>query len=172
MPRTRRTNSGAPGQPIAPVPGQQYGMGVEQQRLAEAMPAPAIQPAGPGGGTAAGAGAAVGAAYSEPEPATGWAARVGSSAGAVAAPSPDQVRAEQYQAAIAAAQQMSGRAGILTNPTRRPQEPVTAGLPIGPGPGPEVLTFRRGNPTGNTLRQLAAATGDPYLRELADRAGL
>jgi len=90
----------------------------------------------------------------------------------VVPPSPDQVRAQQYQAALAAAQQMSGRAGILTNPTRRPQEPVTAGLRVGAGPGPEVLAFRQGNPTGNTLRQLAAATGDSYLRELAERAGL
>lgn len=27
----------------------------------------------------------------------------------------------------------------LSDPTMRPQEPVTAGLPVGPGPGPEAL---------------------------------
>jgi hypothetical protein len=27
----------------------------------------------------------------------------------------------------------------LTAPTERPGEPVTAGLPVGPGPGPEAL---------------------------------
>jgi hypothetical protein len=27
----------------------------------------------------------------------------------------------------------------LTDPTTRPNEPVTAGLPVGPGPGPEAL---------------------------------
>lgn len=159
MPRTRRpsTISGAPAQPIAPVPGQTYGMGVEQQRLAEAMPAPNLRP--PGGAPAP-------SGMESPPPAQPSAGEQ------VIPPTPDEVRAQQYQAALAAAQQMRGRAGILTNPTRRPQEPVTAGLPIGPGPGPEVLAQRRGNPTGNTLRQLAAATGDVYLRELADRAGL
>ncbi len=159
MPRTRRqTMSGAPGQAAAPVPGQTYGMGVEQQRLAEAMPAPNTRPPSglpdPSGAAAA------------PPPA------MPSAGEQVVPPSPDQVRAQQYQAALAAAQQMRGRAGILTNPTRRPQEPVTAGLPVGPGPGPEVLGVQRGNPTGIMLRQLAAATGDVYLRELADRARL
>ncbi len=30
--------------------------------------------------------------------------------------------------------------GDFTRPTERPTEPVTAGLPMGPGPGPEALT--------------------------------
>ena len=29
--------------------------------------------------------------------------------------------------------------GPIDRPTERPDEPLTAGLPIGPGPGPEVL---------------------------------
>lgn len=28
---------------------------------------------------------------------------------------------------------------MLTDPTTRPGEPITAGMPMGPGPGPEVL---------------------------------
>jgi len=45
----------------------------------------------------------------------------------------------------------------LTAPTERPGEPVTAGLPVGPGPGPSGLVA----PTGGTdalfdLRALAA----------------
>jgi hypothetical protein len=33
-----------------------------------------------------------------------------------------------------------GAGGGLARPTDRPGEPLTAGLPIGPGPGPEALT--------------------------------
>lgn len=156
MPRKRQTMSGAPGQSPAPVPGQTYGMGVEQQRLAEAMPSPNSRPPTPDASPAS---------MAVPPPAPGV------SAGGPA-PSPDAVRAEQFQAALAAAQQLKGRAGMLTQPTTRPNEPVTAGVSIGAGPGPEALGMPRGNPTGTTLRKLAAATGDSYLRELAERAGL
>ncbi len=160
MPRTRRpaTISGAPAQPTAPVPGQTYGMGVEQQQLAEAMPSPQARPSTPDASSAS---------MAVPPPAAG-----ASAGGPTPAPSPDAVRAEQFQAALAAAQQLKGKAGMLRQPTGRPNEPVTAGLSIGPGPGPEALGMPRGNPTGNTLRKLAAATGDSYLRELAERAGL
>ena len=34
---------------------------------------------------------------------------------------------------------MVGSAGPLTRPTERPNEPVTHGLPVGPGGGPEAL---------------------------------
>jgi hypothetical protein len=34
----------------------------------------------------------------------------------------------------------AGDHGDPTRPTERPNEPVTAGLPVGAGPGPEVLT--------------------------------
>jgi hypothetical protein len=39
-------------------------------------------------------------------------------------------------------------------PTTRPSEPVTAGLPVGPGPGPEVLNLP--NDAANTAMQLRA----------------
>lgn len=44
------------------------------------------------------------------------------------------------QAALAAAlaTRPPGGMGLLA-PTARPAEPVTAGLPVGPGPGPEAL---------------------------------
>lgn len=115
-------------------------------QMQKAMPAPQLQQAAP-----------------TPTPAAA------APAGA-AAPMPS--RAQRYEQALAAAAQLKGQAGILGEPTARPNEPVTAGLPVGPGPGPEVLTMPRGNPTGNLMRRLAAATGDSYLRELADRAGL
>jgi len=34
---------------------------------------------------------------------------------------------------------MVGSNGPLTRPTERPNEPVTHGLPVGPGAGPEAL---------------------------------
>ena len=50
----------------------------------------------------------------------------------------------------------------LARPTERPAEPVTTGLPVGPGPGPEVLT-----PSVST----APASGDleaAYLQAIYD----
>lgn len=34
------------------------------------------------------------------------------------------------------------QAGDFLRPTERPDEPVTAGVPVGPGPGPEALSIR------------------------------
>lgn len=45
----------------------------------------------------------------------------------------------------------------LTAPTERPDEPITAGLPIGAGPGPEALVSQGGpdgTPELDLLRQL------------------
>lgn len=72
-------------------------------------------------------------------------------------------------AAIAAARRMRPPQP-LTGPSRRPMEPITAGMPMGAGPGPEVL--RTGDRTVRTLRLLADVTGDPSFAELADKASL
>lgn len=56
-------------------------------------------------------------------------------------------------------------------PTQRPNEPVTAGLPFGPGPGPEAL----GAQTLNASQHLADAarmSGSPTLSNLAAIASL
>lgn len=58
------------------------------------------------------------------------------------------------------------------NPTAYPNEPVTAGLPSGPGPGPEVLSpLGQGafQPTvGGLLQTLAAQpTAGPAVKALA-----
>lgn len=45
------------------------------------------------------------------------------------------------QAALAAAQQYSPAGPGLTDPTNNPNEPVTAGLASGPGPGPSSLNM-------------------------------
>lgn len=54
-------------------------------------------------------------------------------------------------------------------PTQRPLEPVTAGLPVGPGAGPEALPqFQTDRNLSNFLMDLAAATGDDAFIELAN----
>lgn len=55
----------------------------------------------------------------------------------------------------------------LNAPTQRPGEPVTAGLPIGLGPGPEVLPRFTTPALAQTLQSLAEATGDPTFAYLA-----
>jgi len=45
-----------------------------------------------------------------------------------------------FAAVLAAAQASpSPNGGLLNQPTARPDEPITAGLSTGPGPGPEIL---------------------------------
>jgi hypothetical protein len=73
-------------------------------------------------------------------------------------------------AALAAAQSLRGQTGLLTSPTTRPNEPITAGLSRGPGPGPEAMVGRQGSPAGEMLRHLTQLTGNPYFAELADKA--
>jgi hypothetical protein len=52
----------------------------------------------------------------------------------------------------------------LARPTERPQEPVTAGLPMGPGPGPEAMPMMgTQNPTsGDEVAALNRATYMAY----------
>jgi len=146
MPRKAKTTlSGQPAQPIGAVAGQMYGAGVEQMALQRQMPAPQVS-----GPVAPPAGAA------PPVPVE----------------SPQMSPADKHRRAMAAAETMRGKAGVLMQPTSRPNEPVTTGLPVGPGAGPEVLAMPRGNPMGERMRRLAAATGDSYMRELAERAGV
>jgi hypothetical protein len=69
------------------------------------------------------------------------------------------------------AMQLMGRMApprSLEAPTERPDQPLTAGLNIGPGPGPEVL--RPGDRASQSLRLLADFSDDPGLEELADLA--
>lgn len=75
---------------------------------------------------------------------------------------------DRLQAALAAAQAMAPPRNLLTQPTQRPGEPITAGLPIGPGPGPEVLNT--GDRAVRTLRMLADVTADAGFSQLADLA--
>lgn len=53
-------------------------------------------------------------------------------------------------------------------PSQRPMEPVTAGLPVGPGAGTEVLPQFGRPDLSQFLLGLAAATGDDTFVELAN----
>lgn len=70
---------------------------------------------------------------------------------------------------LAAAQAMRPPSGPgLSAPTMRPSEPVTAGLPSGPGPGPEILGIGGPpSPLAQTLQAAAQATGSGLLSNLA-----
>lgn len=66
-----------------------------------------------------------------------------------------------------------GAFGSLTRPTERPDEPITAGLPSGPGPGPEALLLgnaqtlqRRQFRARMYAEQLARMTDDPALKRI------
>lgn len=61
--------------------------------------------------------------------------------------------------------------GLLNQPTQRPDEPITAGLPIGAGAGPGAVGYPMATPVGRWMRELAQSTGDPRMQRLADRAG-
>lgn len=177
MPRkAKRTLSGERPQPVSPVAGQMYGAGVEQAALQQAMPMPAIQPAGDGKavptdpnlGAAVATGRAIGTGAGMAGPPAGPGTG-GGGGGPGARVMSDQ---ERYQAMMQAAQAMKGRAGLLKAGTGRPNEPVTAGLSTGPGGGPEMMQMQFGSATGNTLRRLSQVTGDPYFRNLAAKAGM
>ena len=152
MPRSRKTLSGERAQPAIPVAGQQYGKGVEQQRLEEAMPSPQVQSPNPG--------------IAPPTQSPG--VPPSPQAGSLTAPAlSPRVATDPMQAAT----QMAGRAGLLNAPTARPNEPVTAGLRSGAGAGPEALGIPVAmSPIGHTLRQLSNALGDPFFAELANKA--
>lgn len=62
-----------------------------------------------------------------------------------------------------------GGFGPLGAPSGRPEEPVTAGSPIGAGPGPEVLQSSPHTRGGDLLRMAAEQTRDPFLVALMDR---
>ena len=54
---------------------------------------------------------------------------------------------------------LPGSFGAFNRPTERPNEPITHGLPTGPGGGPEVLPQPVAKPAATLLQQMAAS---PY----------
>lgn len=85
------------------------------------------------------------------------------------APLPQQAPPGQIQdPALVAALGHNFAPAPLNAPTDRPYEPITHGLPIGPGAGPEVMQ-QAGGTTAQRMRQLANSTGDTTLADVATR---
>lgn len=65
-----------------------------------------------------------------------------------------------------------GSLGPLNAPSMRPNEPLTAGLPSGPGPGPEALgiTAPTGDPTVSLLQGVFAQYPTPAIQALLNQA--
>lgn len=85
---------------------------------------------------------------------------------------------EQQQAAPMAAQQKIPNKAVgmeakplplvgLTEPTQRPNEPLTQGSPFGPGPGPEMLGLeKRSNKVSDVMGQLVGYDPTGQIEEL------
>lgn len=86
-------------------------------------------------------------------------------------PPPRPTRAQRYDRAMELAQAApGGEDARLAAPTRRPNEPVTAGLPFGAGPGPEAIPQITPNvgvdDLGLFLRELYRAQPSEDIRQL------
>lgn len=60
----------------------------------------------------------------------------------------------------------------IDDDTHYPDEPITAGMAMGPGPGPEVLGQPDAGRVQSTLELIADLTGDPRMAQLAQFAAL
>lgn len=76
-----------------------------------------------------------------------------------------QVPRLDLNAVLQSAQNAPAPAGLLAGPSDSPDEPVTAGLPFGAGPGPEALG---GAPHVDELRALYQAYPNPDLLALIE----
>lgn len=81
-----------------------------------------------------------------PPPAPGPPGNVAAGGGGTPAPGPDP-----------------GSLGDLFGPTARPDEPLTAGMPFGPGPGAEAVRSAPGDPDLDLLRRVFQAHPDTAL---------
>ena len=142
MPRKRRTMSGADAQNIGSVPGQRYGEGQDQAEMQREMPAPdTAGTVGPGGDSTVPA--------PQGAPVTG-------------PPSVDPAMVGQY---------LTEQKPNLLGGTQLPDQPITAGMASGPGPGPAALQ-QHATPMSRYLANLANDTGNPKWKRLAERAGI
>lgn len=144
MPRKRKTISGADAAPARPAVGVPYGEGERRLESQRRTPLPAGPPPSPGAGS------------------TG-----GISSGPGSGPPGPGSQQMRMLAALQAAQGMKPPTSVFSA-TERPAEPLSTGLPIGPGAGPEII--RSGDRVAQTFRLLADVTGDPRFEDLADLA--
>lgn len=94
------------------MPGQGYGVAADQQEAQRIAPM-------------------AGGATSQPPASPG---------GPASSPPSQGQPGPQDLMAMMQAHNGPGNSMLLNRPTERPNEPVTAGLPVGPGPGPQSLT--------------------------------
>lgn len=85
---------------------------------------------------------------------------------------PGAAPADPLAAALQSAQAWQPPMSVgLHAPTARPDEPITHGLAMGPGAGPEALGLNTPQPAvATTLADLARISGDPSLAMLAQQA--
>lgn len=142
MPRGRKTQSGAPAQPVKSVPGQRYGEGQAQAEMQRAMPAPNAQDT------------------------TASAMSVSN------APAPQQPQQPQQiapQQPVDVGQFLQGLPkNLLGQPDKRP---VTSGLPFGAGNN-EMPQFRTpmNNLNIEMLTRMNTHVNNPRLQRLLERA--
>ena len=80
-------------------------------------------------------------------------------------------RRQMLAQAIESARAMPNDGQPFGAPSDRPNEPITAGVDVGPGPGSEVLGYNPRTRVASTLRAIASATGDADIASLAELAG-
>src|SRR5574343_29506 len=94
--------------------------------------------------------------------------------GAVPPPAGSPAPVDPMEQAVQAALAMTPPSGSVLGETARPDEPLTHGLPSGPGGGPEVLGMPRANkptPTADAFEALARNNANnPVLARLAAEA--
>lgn len=83
-----------------------------------------------------------------------------------AQPLPD-VAQQQHARIVEAAKTFNPMDKGLTAPTEHPDEPITAGLPVGNGPGPEALSIiPAGDDVGTVVRAMYRTFPNEDLRQL------
>lgn len=75
---------------------------------------------------------------------------------------------EQAQQAVPLPNVASDHVVPLSDPTARPEEPITAGLPFGPGPGPSAIAPQGDSDTILQLRALYQNFPDENIARLID----
>jgi hypothetical protein len=136
---------------------QDQGYGVRGEQMAAQAEMPLPQNRAPGGAPSAPAGAPVEDPAAPP--------------GSIGPP-PEGGGGDPMAALLAEAAAAPAPPGTLDAPTAFPDEPITAGLDVGEGPGPEALMAPEVNRTAETLSIIAEVTGDPRIMDLARQAGM
>jgi hypothetical protein len=149
--RSGTTQTGAPAAAPTALRGQPYGEGERALESQRRTPVPSGPPPAPG--------------MTAPSGAPGG--QAGGSGSSTGGPDPRLLQQMRMQAAMQAAGRMKPPTSLYAE-TQRPSEPITAGMALGPGAGPEVV--RTGDRVARTFRMIADVTGDPRFQELADLA--